>query len=144
MAGRPRKPTAAHLLRGTFRPDRHGPRGKQGRGAELRPEGAVEMPAFVRRDRKAAAAWKAEAPELERLGLLTRLDVRAFARLCFLWVEFEEAVTGRGRAIPSTMLSELRQLEERFGMNPSARAKTGGQAPAPKPKPEGALHRFRA
>jgi len=136
MAGRPRKPTELLVLAGGLRKGRHGTAG-QDRAAAPQPAAGCEMPAYLKAKvpalKRARELWAEEAPELERLGLLTKVDGRTFARLCVLWSWEEEAAQQKRAPLATALLAEIRQLEERFGMNPSARTKVRGTGAAGKP-----------
>ena len=143
-----KKPTALKRLEGTWRPDRdpeHEPEPAPGRISM--PRGI--LPASARR------AWRAWAPELQRLGLLTPVDTPLFLVAC-VWAgvaadaarllreaEEEEGADqglvvedGRGREAKHRALtilraasSELRQLASDFGLTPADRA--GLSVPVP-------------
>lgn len=103
--------------------------------------------------------WMELIPELERLGVLTRMDRHALARYCRLAVEWEE-LTRRiedvghvqeyesGAKAPSAEASaraklgiSLLQLERELGLTPAARAKmlyaSYGGRPLARPGPAG-------
>ena len=110
--GRPRKPTALHLLQGTHRDDRHG-------DIEDEPTPASwdgEPPAWV----KAAGRklWAELAPRQVANGCLTEMDVEAFGLLCSL-----EAVVRRSPANHLKELAQVDRLMSRFGMTPSDRTR---------------------
>lgn len=132
---RNRKPTKLHVLEGTFRPDRHGDRAQ-----EPQPEAGCAMPAFLAKLPRAAEIWKEESAELLRLGLLTKVDARSFGRLCLLWMWEEEAAGNLRPPLAIALLAELRQLEDKFGMNPAARAKLKTGEPE---KPASKLDKYR-
>jgi phage terminase small subunit len=138
MAGRPPKPTALKLLQGN--PGRR-PLNTQ----EPKPPPGAEMPEALLGDPVAVKNWKTYAPKLTALGILTEVDARAFGRLCRLWAE-EDGRTKMldpetGLRLPSDprLLAEIRQLEERFGMNPSSRVKLKVEKPKPQSKLEGLM-----
>jgi P27 family predicted phage terminase small subunit len=83
---RPRKPTAVKVLQGTARKDRL----KQ---HEPKPEGKTTPPRFL--NRYARAEWKRIVPELDRLGLFTKVDRASLAAYCQAygrWVETENKI----------------------------------------------------
>jgi len=90
------------------------------------PQGEVKKPAFV--TGKATQLWKKRAPELERLGILTSIDVEMFGAWCCLMAEFQESP----RSFNAARLSQMRALASSFGLDPSARARMG--TPSSKPK----------
>lgn len=134
MAGRPPKPTALHVLKGTLRAARHA-----NRAYEPKPEAGCEMPAYLRKVKAAGRLWAIEAPALIRMGVLTQVDARAFARLCVLWSWEEAAAQNQRPPLATALLAEIRQLEGQFGMTPSSRVKIKAE---PK-KPESKLAAFR-
>jgi P27 family predicted phage terminase small subunit len=128
-----RKPTDLKRLQGTYRPDRDSANGPNpGTAGISMPRGV--LPASARR------AWRAWGPELERLGLLTGLDLPLFMLTC-LWAGLaadaarllrEDGIItrdGSGREAKNRAVSvlrvassELRQLAGRFGLTPADRA----------------------
>jgi phage terminase small subunit len=133
MAGRPPKPTALKLLQGN-------PGRRPVNFREPKPRAGALMPESLTNDPVAVEHWKREAPKLTALGILTEVDARAFGRLCRLWAE-EDGRTKMlapetGLRLPSDprLLAEIRQLEERFGMNPSSRAKLHVETAKPESK----------
>jgi len=78
-----KKPTALHKLEGDIHKERW-PKN------EPQPQGATTVPKFL--NKHAKNEWKRIAPELERLGLLTKVDRSTFAAYCQAygrWVETE-------------------------------------------------------
>jgi len=76
------------------------------------------------------------------MRVLTQVDAQAFGRLCRLWAEDEaRVVLMLADPLLSSdlrLLSEIRQLEGRFGMTPSDRVKIKAE----KPEPAGKLARY--
>lgn len=143
--GPPKKPTALEELQG--RP------GKRAANAqEPQPDAAasVQAPAWVNGD--ALLVWRELAPELHRLGLLTKLDISALAGGCRWWAIYRKAdrilqrnpltqmTTSVGRTkrpeieIARTAFSEAMHVFERFGVTPSERTRL--KAPMAKPAGE--------
>jgi P27 family predicted phage terminase small subunit len=108
------------------------------------PAAKVVRPAWL--DDEQAAAWDSLAPLLQKMGVLTVVDVEAFARYCVLytrWRKAEAFLKQYGETYPvknaagqveafkmfpqvriATALSEqLLKLELQFGLTPSARAR---------------------
>ena len=81
----PKKPTALHVLNGN--PSKIKDLGKN----EPKPVPiAPKCPAFLSVDAK--KEWKRIAPRLEKLGLLTQIDMTALAGYCESWAQWKEAV----------------------------------------------------
>lgn len=101
---------------------------------------------------EALAEWKRRAPQLERQGLMTELDVPAFIAYCQAWgryVDAEEKAANREvvktktgypiqnpyRAVANRALADCKAFWSDFGMTPSARSrvqvsKAAGAKPA--------------
>lgn len=99
--------------------------------------GIVEPPREL--SGRARAEWDRMAPELDRLGLLTQMDLTAFAAYCDSVATLEGAMArikkqGRyleGKRAPWVIDSERAKAEilrfsQRFGFTPSDRAGMGG------------------
>ena len=143
MRGRKPKPTALHVLEGTFRADRHN-------DAEPHPTaGAPSCPTWL--DKEAKAEWRRIVPELERLGLLTVVDRAALTTYCIAWSEMNEAARvlkndGRyqrigedGHLAPHPALAHYRAAWKAvkdfcslFGLDPSSRTRLKGKDDRPK------------
>ncbi len=135
--GPPPTPTPVLAMRGSWRSKRN-PR-------EPCPEpGRPRCPRWL--DKQAKAAWKQLAPQLDRMGVLAKVDGNALARYCQLWARWrsaEEFLRDRGdthlvkdadghvkgiRAYPQVRIAnqlaeQLLRLEQQFGMTPSARSR---------------------
>lgn len=133
LRGRKPKPTAIKKLEGNpgRRPlNHHEPQpGKK----------APRCPAWL--EDEAKKEWKRTGKILERLGLLTELDMAAFAGYCQAfarWKEAEEFISKHGTIIrtPSGYLQQVPQVSiaqtnlkimlkfcEQFGLTPSARSR---------------------
>jgi len=84
MAGRPPKPLALKLLEGN--------RGKRPLPTnEPKPDPiAPRVPVFLSKDAK--KEWKRIAPQLEKLGLLTQVDMATLAGYCESWAQYKKAI----------------------------------------------------
>ena len=100
---------------------------------------------------KARAVWDEVVPQLCGAGVLAAVDWSCVAQFCATWVHWCEAVTrvdvegvmvandGRGPAfvanpavrIAAALSVELRQLGDRLGLSPSARARLKAPESAP-------------
>ena len=81
----PKKPTALHVLNGN--PSRIKDLGKNEPKPTLI---APKCPAFLSKNAK--KEWKRIEPQLEKLGLLTQMDMAALAGYCESWAQWKEAV----------------------------------------------------
>ena len=144
--GPPPTPTKILAMRGSWRAGRN--------PAEPRPEpGRPRCPKWL--DTDAKAAWRRLVPQLDRMGVLTRIDGNALTRYCTLfsrWKKAEQFLQERGevyldkdesgrvkgvrpypQARMAAQLSEqLLRFENHFGMTPSARTRLSvpaGEAP---------------
>jgi phage terminase small subunit len=110
--GRPPKPTALKILQGNP--------GKRPlpKDEPTPPAGEVVRP---RMDRRSAAVWDRYAPMVQAMGLLTPVDVPAFAILCALIAESLH----KPHEMQSGRISRMETLFGQFGMTPSARARLG-------------------
>jgi P27 family predicted phage terminase small subunit len=146
MATSGRKPTPTHLelVRGTARRDRINK-------AEAKPaKGVLAPPPHL--SARAKAAWKAVAPKLRRLGLLTELDDWALAAACEAYADLltaREALRAAGggltyeSATPTGVIvrsrPELRMISDadrrfrqwlsEFGLTPAARSRVMADPP---------------
>lgn len=100
---------------------------------------APRCPAWL--DKEAKKEWRRVAPELERLGLLTVVDMAALAGYCqsfSTWKTAAEAIAEKGLTyeaangnirqrpevvIANKALAEVRQFCQQFGLTPSARSR---------------------
>jgi P27 family predicted phage terminase small subunit len=143
-SGRKPSPTHLKLVRGTARRDRINQ-------AEAKPRmGALTPPAHL--SARAKAAWKAVAPKLQRLGLLTELDNWALAAACEAYADLAAAraalkAAGGGltyeSATPTGVIvrprPELRMISDadrrfrqwltEFGLTPAARSRVTADPP---------------
>lgn len=96
--------------------------------------GGLAAPRYL--DRLGREAWERLVPELERLGLLTTLDVLPIARYCDLWSRWRRAraklrkdlIDGKGSRRAETLIAKdceaaMIKLESEFGMTPSSRTR---------------------
>jgi P27 family predicted phage terminase small subunit len=84
MGKRGPKPTPTHIL------ELRGSKLAKGRGDNPRPD-PTPPPCPTWLDREARAEWRRIVPELERLGLLTRVDRAALTCYCQAWSELNDA-----------------------------------------------------
>lgn len=137
------KPTAVKVLHGTFRADRANPN-------EPKPEiSAPDCPAWL--GPIAAEEWRRVVPELEKLGLLAKVDRAALAAYCDAWgvwqraaeiveregltVDYETKTGGlyvQQRAevsIAERARKDCVVFAREFGLSPSSRTKVAGMKP---------------
>ncbi|MEZ4699249.1 MAG: phage terminase small subunit P27 family [Rhodothermales bacterium] len=127
------KPTKLKLLQGTYRKDRANTN-------EPEPEAAVpKCPSFLKGE--ARREWRRIVPELQEMGLLSRIDRAALCGYCASWetlVESDKVISAEGRtivnakgqlvahpemAIRSRAMDQLRGYMVEFGMTPASRAR---------------------
>ena len=134
--GRKPKPTALKMLEGN-------PGGRPLNTKEPKPEKkAPRCPSWL--EDEAKKEWKRMAKVLENMGLLTEMDMAAFAGYCQAyarWKEAEEFLTQHGSMVrtPNGYLQQVPQVSiaqtnmkimlkfcEQFGLTPSARSRIVG------------------
>ena len=136
-------PSAVLKLRGTFRKDRS-------RHEPKPPPDAPECPDWL--DEQAKSAWQQLLPQLQQMGVLSRIDANALARYCQFfarWKKAEQFLAKHGdvypikdeqgkvrclQQVPQVAIAHklgalLTRLEQEFGMTPSSRTRiqTAGQ-----------------
>lgn len=135
MAARGRKPipTAVKMLEGN--PGKRNLNVKEPQPAKKAPRCPVWL------EDEAKKEWKRMAKQLEQLGILTDIDMAAFAGYCQAyarWKEAEEFITQHGTivktpsgywqqvpqvSIAQTYLKIMNKFCEQFGLTPSARSR---------------------
>ncbi len=127
MAGRPRKPVAAKILAGTFRPDRDGDPASQVQAA-----GVPEAPAHL--DGEARACWDRIVPGLAASGVAAACDANALTAMCEWWALYRRLADALVAAPADRTICQLTTaaaiandkwaaMAGRFGLTPSDRAK---------------------
>ena len=81
--GRPPTPTALRLLQGN--PQHRPINDQEPKPTPIAPRCPIWLSSVAKRH------WRELAPELERIGVLTTIDVGAFAGLCESWAQYREA-----------------------------------------------------
>ena len=131
--GRKPKPTALKVLEGN-------PGGRPLNPNEPKPaKKALRCPAWL--EDEAKKEWKRMGKTLEQMGLLTEMDMAAFAGYCQAyarWKEAEEFITQHGTivktpsgywqqvpqvSIAQTYLKMMQKSAEQFGLTPSSRSR---------------------
>ena len=134
--GRKPKPTALKMLEGN-------PGGRTLNTKEPKPEKkAPRCPSWL--EDEAKKEWKRMAKVLENMGILTEMDMAAFAGYCQAyarWKEAEEFLTQHGSMVrtPNGYLQQVPQVSiaqtnmkimlklcQQFGLTPSARSRIVG------------------
>ena len=106
-------PDNVHLLKGTYRKDRHG-------DPDKKPKIAAKLgPAPALLNDIARAEWDKKGKMLEKAGLLSGVDETIFAQYCMLYAEFSE----QGYDFPGTKHTQLRMCQMELGMTPASRSK---------------------
>lgn len=144
--GRKPKPTALKVLEGN-------PGGRPLNTKEPKPaKRAPRCPAWL--EDEAKKEWRRMGKVLEQLGLLTDMDMAAFAGYCQAyarWKEAEEFITQHGTMVrtPNGYLQQVPQVSiaqtnlkimlkfcEQFGLTPSARSRIVGEDASADPADE--------
>src|SRR5262249_10888506 len=112
MVGRKPKPTALHLIQGSFNATRHADRS----GAP-QPSGEVVKPGFVKGP--AERLWNKYATPLIAQGVLTSWDVDMFGVCCVMMAEFQKAP----QRFTAAWTTQMRALASSFGLLPADRAR---------------------
>ena len=130
MTGRKPLPANVHKLRGT--------RSRAAAsGDPVKPSGGTTCPAWL--DSRARQEWRRIAPELRRVGLLTRVDRSTLGAYCSAvsrWAQAEDQIAREGATFrtpngycqkhPAVTIAKesmelIRRLAAEFGLSPSAR-----------------------
>lgn len=106
--GRNAKGTAAHVLAGTFRADRHGEH-----ATPEAPRGTPEPPKVLTGD--ARAEWDRMVGRLERMGTLSSVDDAALYQYCLLFAETEARVERQAKLLERVDILEDQLTEEMSG-----------------------------
>lgn len=131
--GHNRKSIWEHMIDGTYRESRHGPKLEANQ---------LEMPPDIKPSHwlstEAKAYFKELAPQLWKMGILDRLSLRLFEALCLTLAERDtlkqildtegEVVNGKVHILSRTYNQWIKQtlrLFRIFGMTPAARQKLG-------------------
>lgn len=116
MANRP-TPTAIKKLAGN-------PGKRRMNDSEIEPApGAPECPDWLVGD--AREEWERIVPELDRLGVLTRVDNSVLIGHCATYGEIVATVKA-GEPLKSSLLGQMRAFACELGLTPAARAKLQG------------------
>ncbi len=118
--GKTPKPTNLHLIAGTFRQDRHGGGGGDGRPPPNQRLTVKNRPKYL--DKRAAELWTEVLP---KLPWLQKTDKYCLAMWCSLQAEFEMAARLDVTAFRPARLSILRLLGSDLGLTGAGRARLG-------------------
>jgi P27 family predicted phage terminase small subunit len=140
VKGRKPKPTALKIAQGN-------PGHRPLNASEPKPQtGAPKCPKHLSKEAK--AVWRRVVPELDRLGLMTGIDLDAMVRYCqacalydkavsMIAVKGETQVTPQGIEIPSVWINiankaseNIRKLAAVFGLTPADRVRLSAKPPA--------------
>lgn len=114
MAGRPRKPTALHVVQGTHRADRHGELGTE---PEDKPVSDLKPPKWLQADGR--KVWRELAPIALEMGVLTESGRELFAHACS---QLAVARKQQSSDAPKSLDMAFKILGQ-FGFTPSMKAK---------------------
>jgi P27 family predicted phage terminase small subunit len=138
--GRPRKPTNLKVLEGNP--------GKRPLPENEPKPVPIAPPCPAHLDSRAKKEWKRITPELEHLGLLTRIDMAALAAYCQAysrWIEAEKMIRKHGMlvknqkgypvvspymAIINKSLEQMKSYLTEFGLTPASRSRIDVKPPA--------------
>lgn len=120
--GPKRKPTALHVVDGTYRADRHQAQSEN----EPMPEGRLEKPNYLKG--RASKIWDRRAAALT---WLTEVDSDAFAT----WCKLQALIETDFEDLPASMISQWRTLTSELGMVPAGRARIGASSGKKKTDP---------
>lgn len=123
---RPRKPNNVHVLQGTYRRDKHGPK------TAPVPQEAPEKPDWL--SAQAASEWDRVVPLLNAAGFLAVTDGDVLATYCELYAEFKMCP----QAMQTSRVALMRTILHELGMTPGSRDKVS-QAQSKSDNPFGAL-----
>lgn len=127
--GHNRKPTALKVIQGTTRPDRV----SENEPAPVVLTSAPNPPAHL--DRFGKQAWRDLAPALQRLGLLTEVDLIGLALVCDAYSQWRRAskvlytmdpLDERYRSVAVSVeraRNDLRLAGNEFGLSPASRSR---------------------
>lgn len=135
MPGPRPKPTALKALAGN-------PGKRKLNDMEPKPAPSIpDAPEHVRADARAIAEWQRIAPQLAKLGLVTRIDSSALAAYCIAysrWIQAEDGIREHGLLVPTPngllmqtpllpiankALAQMKMFLAEFGMTPSSRTR---------------------
>lgn len=124
-SGRRRKPTALHVLAGTYRKDRHGDN-----ATAPAIGGKAEKPADLTTGH-AATFWDSHIEPLIAAGVVEAIDVAAARGMAELWGLYRAAADAAAtnptdqaaRVAVTSYWAAFASIAARFGLNPSDRAK---------------------
>lgn len=131
-SGRRPKPLAVLKLSGGYRQDRHGRR-----ELEDPATGVPEMPALLKGE--ARKLWETIVPRLVEMGIARAIDAPDLAAMCMWWSIWHSCIKTATRNASKMQAAakawtHFAPLADRFGMNPSARARIAIPVPAKKDK----------
>lgn len=123
MSGRPPKPTALRVLEGV--------RGHRPLRREPIAQGTPQAPRWLKGD--ARQLWTRTVPELQRMGVIGKIDECALTMLCQTWslwldverelADPEQRMDDRLHRQSSRLKRDLLAMLTQFGMTPVARAR---------------------
>ncbi len=146
--GRPRKPTALHLLNGNPSkiPDLDRRAAAEPKPREIAPDAVPEPPEYL--PETAKACWRENARMLAALRLLTVADLKALEAYCVMYANFQKMAESLAKAnmlvykphaatqpgsvyldeLPQSRMvrayaKEMREWAREFGMTPAARGR---------------------
>ena len=117
-----RLPDKVHVLRGTFRPHRHGER----EAPPLLPPVTLEPPPWL--PALGQVEWRRVVQVLAPAEILTEGDHALLLIYCGLWMQIQQA-TEQSLPVDPPLAAQLRLCAAELGLTPSSRARLGATLP---------------
>lgn len=114
--GRKRQSASIHVLNGTYKPHRHGPKD----APPLLPPATLEAPEWLPDEGK--EEWRRIVKVLEPAKVLTEGDQAVLITYCGLYCELVNLVR-LGLPVPPPTAAQLRLCASELGLTPASRAK---------------------
>ena len=137
---RKKKPTALHLIDGTYRKDEHGPIGEEVQLPDHETGDAWQPPIWL--TDQAREEWDRIVPDLRAVGILARVDWSHIVAYCLAWqtvIDAQKEIEANGVVITGETggskknpaitarheaMDKLRTFGAEFGIGAASRART--------------------
>ena len=120
MATRGRKPTPTAIKELEGNPGKRKLNDKEPKPVKKAPSCPKWLEAEAKKE------WRRLSKKMEMMGVLTEVDMAAFAGYCQAyarWKEAEEFITQHGTSIAQTYLKVMNRFAEQFGLTPASRSR---------------------